>query len=94
MKRKLITQMRHMWRSNIWLVIELSVVAIVLWSFFSIFVKFMDARLQYRGYDTTDMWHAYTRTIDKESEAYKPYSDTLHSEVTDFAVIMSHLCTY
>lgn len=91
MKRKLITQMRHMWRSNIWLVIELSVVAIVLWSFFSIFVKFMDARLQYRGYDTTDMWHAYTQTIDKESEAYKPYSDTLHSEVTDFAVIMSHL---
>ena len=36
MKRKLIQQMRNEWRSNIWMMVELAIVAIVVWAMFKI----------------------------------------------------------
>lgn len=57
MKRKLYTQILTEWRSNLWLVIELTVVSLVIWTIiFLLFVETKGLRMP-RGFTLTmSMW--------------------------------------
>lgn len=83
MKRKLLQQMRHEWRSNIWMSVQLLVTGLVLWFIFSALAMISHIHQTPQGYDLTDVYVADLRMIPESASGYKPYEDSLHSVVTD-----------
>lgn len=55
MKRYLIQQMCNEIRSNLWIIVELTIVSVVLWVIFSFFSEVIMIRTQNYGYDCTDV---------------------------------------
>lgn len=90
MKRFLITQMRNEWRSNIWMVIELTVVSLILWYLFAAIWSLVNVSLRERGYDVDDLYMGEFHLIGEESPFYQPY-DSVHSPTTDAAMLLSKL---
>lgn len=70
MKRDLLKQMRHEWRDNIWLVIELLIIGIVICMFTTITASFMKDTFTERGFDVEDV---YTLSVSQISEASPEY---------------------
>lgn len=91
MKRQLITQMRNEWRSNICMILELTIVGVVLWSSMTLFIYLISVRMQHYGYSTEDLYHAEVKYVSGKSSAYKSYDDSAHSYFTDLAQIRSKL---
>lgn len=79
--------MRHEWRSNLWLILELAIVGVVLWTSFTLFIYLIHTRMQHYGYDMTDMYCANVKYVPKASDAFQQYPDSTHSYVTDLAMI-------
>lgn len=75
MKRKLITQMRNEWRSNVWMMIELFVVGLVLWIVFTIFNGLAVLHQEPTQADYTDVYTGVFGAIPENSSKYKPYED-------------------
>lgn len=90
MKRKLLTQMRRDWRSNLWMVLELVIVLLVLQAVFSILYFIYDLHSPAQGYDLTDVMTADLKYIDKDSPEYTPY-DTVSRYVTDRDLLIARL---
>lgn len=90
MKRSLLFQMRHEWRNNIWMIIELTVVSVIIWFLFSSVLALFNSFMEYRGYETDDLYMADIKVVDKESSLYEPY-DSLHSPKTDVELLVAHL---
>ena len=90
MKRKLISQMRHEWRGNLWIVIELIIVSLILWFIFTMMWGLLNVRLSERGYDTDNLYFAEIHFIPEESQFYQPY-DSVHSQNTDAEALIAGL---
>lgn len=68
MKRALFSQIRNDWRENIWLVIELFIVALVIWWLtLTLLRTFKDTRIPL-GVDITHVYAAEFNCLDKEGE--------------------------
>ena len=83
--------MRNEWRSNIWMILELIIVGVVLWSSMTLFIYLISVRTQHYGYSTEDLYHAEVKYVSSKSSAYKSYDDSTHSYLTDLAQIRSKL---
>ncbi len=90
MKRKLVTQMRNEWRSNIWMIVELFVVGIVLWVVFSILLSIWSLHKAPEGADFDNLYVGWIGTIDEDTDSYRPY-DQNHSYATDLEMIVAKL---
>ena len=77
MKRALIKQMAAEWKTNIWLVLEMAVVALAIWAMLS--VTWMESKgiLEPRGFTPEDVYSLQVRNLNINSpdyrEEYKPY---------------------
>ncbi len=71
MKRKLLTQMRNEWRSNIWLTVELIIVSVVLWAIFMFFSWLTYLSCRDKGHSTDDIIVAEMKYIPERSESYQ-----------------------
>ena len=91
MKRQLITQMRNEWRNNIWMILELAIVGVVLWSSFTLFIYLISVRMQHYGYSTEDLYYADVKYVPFESASFKTYEDSAHYYTTDLAQIRAKL---
>lgn len=91
MKRSLISQMRNEWRSNIWLIVELTVVSVVIWSSIWMLLEIAASNYGRKGYDTNDVYSAAVHVVPEESDGYVPYADSLHNEATDLDLLMANL---
>lgn len=91
MKRKLITQMRNEWRSNIWMSVELIIVGVVLFAIFAILAFYAYSHQSPKGIDFTDIYVGNIGTIDSESTSYKQYPDSLHNYKTDLEMLKANL---
>ena len=56
MKRKLISQMRNEWRSNVWMTVELIIVGVVLWVIFTAFGTIIHMHQSPKGIDFSDIY--------------------------------------
>lgn len=90
MKRHLISQMRNEWRSNLWMIIELTIVSAVLWFLFSFLCMLVHVRTTHYGYDFSDVYIADVRFVGDDSPVYQPY-DSAHSYRTDLQLLVAGL---
>lgn len=70
MKRALIKQMTSEWRTNIWLIIEMAVVAFAIWTLFSITWIGNKGYFEPRGFTPDNVYSLYAEELKKESPYY------------------------
>ena len=87
MKRKLITEMRNEWRSNIWMVIELALVGLVLWGVTCVLYSLFDVTNTSHLYDTDDLVVADLGTVPDSANQYIPYADENQGYGTDMLML-------
>lgn len=76
MKRKLLTQMRSEWRSNIWMLVELVIVGLVVSGILmAICLLAYDKYINYQGYDLQDVYVGNVGKLPETSDEYVPYED-------------------
>lgn len=91
MKRQLLTQMRNEWRSNIWMILELAIVGVVLWSSFTLFIYLISVRMQHYGYSTDNLYLAEVKYVPKSSTSFQAYADSTHNHATDLTHIRTKI---
>ena len=67
MKRFLLPQMRNEWRSNLWMLIEIMVVALILFAIFTFYAAVIRIKSQDYGYDTNDVLVGQVKIIPRET---------------------------
>lgn len=75
MKRKLIQQMRNEGRSNIWMMVELAIVAIVVWAMFIIIGAMLKLKYSRIDYPMDNIYISYIETVPEESDSFTPYPE-------------------
>ena len=76
MNKKLFTQIRNEWRSNLWLVMELLVVSVVMWYIIDLLYCRLATYMEPRGFDTEHCYLIDMGVLTDKSPDYTPYSDT------------------
>ncbi|MDE6098212.1 MAG: FtsX-like permease family protein [Muribaculaceae bacterium] len=90
MKRRLLTQMRSEWRSNVWLVIELLLVSMILW--------YVDCKVYHtvslynseKDFDLTDVYVAEITYLSEGQPGYSPYDDG-YSYWNDISLMLNQM---
>lgn len=90
MKRHLLSQIRNEWRSNLWMIIELTIISAILWFLFSFLCAIVHIRFTHKGYDLSDIYVADIRAVSKESPLFHPY-DSLHNYRTDLDMLWADM---
>ena len=91
MKRKLLTQMRTEWRTNIWMVVELAIVGLVVSLIVIVLAQlnYMKHRTEHL-YDVDDIYIGSVNTIAKTADDFVPYAEGM-GYVNDYDVIVGNL---
>ena len=74
MQKKLLTQIRNEWRSNLWLALELLVVSVVMWYIVDLLYCRLATYLEPRGFDTEHCYLLTMRELTDDSPDYHPYA--------------------
>ncbi len=75
MKRKLIQQMRNEWRSNMWMMVEIAIVTLVVWSMFIIMGAMLKLKYSRTDYPMDNIYTSYIETVPEESGSFTPYPE-------------------
>lgn len=92
MNRKLITQIKNECRDNIWMIVELTVVAVAIWLltiflFMAVYPKFDET-----GTDINDVYKIKIKTIDSQSPEYQDFGDSQkETEFADMRMLMRRI---
>ena len=70
MNRSLGAQMRHEWRSNVWMVVELMIVFTVVWGIMMLVTGTVRTLLEPKGFDETDVYTVNISYIGSDSPEY------------------------
>ena len=90
MNKKLFTQIRNEWRSNLWLALELLVVSVVMWYIIDLLYCRMATYLEPRGFDTEHCYLITMGVLTDKSPDYTPYSDT-HKQTDEVRELVERL---
>lgn len=72
MQKKLFTQIRNEWRSNVWLAVELLVVSVVMWYIIDLLYCNLSTYLEPRGFDTAHCYLVEMGVLTSQSTGYDP----------------------
>lgn len=75
MVKKLFTQIRNEWRSNLWLAAELMVVSVVMWFVVVRLYNKLDTYFQPRGFDTEHCYKILMGELNEKSADFRPYAE-------------------
>mgnify|MGYP001035622065 FL=1 len=73
MTKKLFTQMRNEWRSNVWLAIELLIISLLLWFVFMSLCTKLDVYLRPLGFDANHCYKLSMGMVNSKSTEAKDY---------------------
>lgn len=92
MEKKLFTQLRNEWRSNLWLAVELLVVSVVMWYVVDLLYVRIATFLEPRGFDTEHCYLVQMEVLTGKQTDYQPYNEThkLCDEVRELAERLRH----
>lgn len=90
MNKKLFTQIRNEWRSNLWLVMELLVVSVVMWYIIDLLYCRLATYMEPRGFDTEHCYLITMGVLTDKSPDYTPYSDT-HKQPNEVRELVERL---
>ena len=72
MKRALLSQMAHEWKTNIWFVIELAIVTLAIWTLMTYLWSTCKGVLDPRGFNPEDVYSIDIRSVAKASPYFLP----------------------
>ena len=90
MNKKLFTQIRNEWRSNLWLALELLVVSVVMWYIIDLLYCRLATYMEPRGFDTEHCYLITMGVLTDKSPDYTPYSDT-HKQTDEVRELVERL---
>lgn len=90
MTKKLFTQIRNEWRSNLWLALELLVVSVVMWYIIDLLYCRIATYLEPRGFNTEHCYLIDMGVLTDKSPDYTPYSDE-HKESDEVREMVKRL---
>lgn len=92
MEKKLFTQLRNEWRSNLWLAVELLVVSVVMWYVVDLLYVRIATFLEPRGFDTEHCYLVQMEVLTGKQTDYQPYNEThkLCDEVRELVDRLRH----
>lgn len=92
MNKKLFTQIRNEWRSNLWLALELLVVSVVMWYIIDLLYCQLATYLEPRGFNTEHCYLVKMGVLTDKSSDYTPYSDThkMSDEIRELVERLRH----
>lgn len=92
MNKKLFTQIRNEWRSNLWLALELLVVSVVMWYIIDLLYCQLATYLEPRGFNTEHCYLVKIGVLTDKSSDYTPYSDThkMSDEIRELVERLRH----
>jgi len=92
MEKKLLTQMKNEWRSNLWLALELLVVSVVMWFIIDLLYCRIATYLEPRGFDIEHCYLVQMKVLTPQSVNYQPYNEThkLCDEVRELVERLRH----
>ncbi len=70
MKRNLLTQIKNEWRDNLWLVIELAIVAVAIWALSFTLYDTLRPKFDDKGYDIDNVYKITLKSLGKDSPEY------------------------
>lgn len=92
MKRALLTQIKNEWRDNLWMVIELSLVALVVWGMSMIIIHQTWSYSQPRGFDYEDVWVLGFKHIESDSPLHIDMGEeTAENDLRDVGNMLARL---
>lgn len=91
MKRKLLKQMGREWSGNLWLVLELTIVATVLWVLFGTLAPVWRKGMQPRGFEVADVYTANFWVQPENSPTYVPYDSLTHTKQSEIDRLLTQL---
>lgn len=83
MKRALIKQMAAEWTTNVWLVLEMAVVAVAIWAILSVTWMSSKGLLDPKGFTPEDVYSLDVRTLNNQSEDYREEFNTFYYQDRD-----------
>ncbi len=89
-RRKLYTQIRNEWRSNLWLVIELMIVSSVIWYIADYLYCVAKMRLEPTGFDTEHVYKVDFGFLPEDNPQYTPYDES-HTMVDELTSMLRRL---
>ena len=90
MEKKLFTQIRNEWHSNLWLALELLVVSVVMWYIIDLLYCRLATYMEPRGFDTEHCYLITMGVLTDKSPDYTPYSDT-HKQTDEVRELVERL---
>jgi putative ABC transport system permease protein len=90
MKRRLFTQMRTEWRSNVWMIAELTIVGLIVALITMVLSQLAYMHSRPIGYDLTDLYVGLNNTLSEDADDYVKYDDN-QSFYDDLDVILRKL---
>ncbi len=75
MKRNLLTQIKNEWRDNLWLVIELAIVAVAIWALSFTLYDTLRPKFDDKGYDIDNVYKITLKSLGKDSPEYVDMGD-------------------
>ena len=75
MNRNLITQIKNEGRDNLWLIVEFTIVALVVWILTSNLYHMISRNLEEKGFDIENVYKISLRKIDKDNPKYVADAD-------------------
>ncbi len=76
MNKKLFTQIKNEWRSNLWLAIELLLVSVVMWYIVDSLYCTTATYIEPRGFDIDHCYHIEMGMLNEKSPDYVPYQSS------------------
>jgi putative ABC transport system permease protein len=90
MKRRLFTQMRTEWRSNVWMIVELTIVGLIVALITMVLAQIICSRNGNEGFDLTDVYVGSNNALTKDADNYVQYDD-LQPYFEDMNVLLRKL---
>lgn len=92
MKRNLLTQIKNEWRDNLWLVIELAIVAVAIWALSFTLYDTLRPKFDDKGYDIDNVYKITLKSLGKDSPKYVDMGDrTETANLDDGKTLMARI---
>ncbi len=92
MNRKLIIQIKNEWRDNIWLIVELTVVAVAIWLLSIYLFMTVYPKLEETGTDISNVYKIKIKTVNSESPEYQDFGEAQReTKLADMRMLMRRI---
>lgn len=92
MKRNLLTQIKNEWRDNLWLIIELTVVSVAVWTLAMTLITALRPKLDEKGYSIEDVYKIKIRLLDETSPEFADMGEkTEENNTNDIRTLLNNI---